>query len=126
MALYNDHEYKFLEKSDGTYALYTNDSNARELGFKKVTLAEERYMKIVNLEELTFVFEKYTEAIYKGDTFIASIIDNDQVMLYTRNVLLGKKHNMIMRDKDEYYIYVKLKNIDCMIQKWMPCKKYNI
>lgn len=39
-------------------------------------------------------------------------------MLYTRNVLLGKKYNMTMRDKDEYYMYVNLKEVDEVIQKW--------
>lgn len=38
-----------------------------------------------------------------------------KVMLYTRNVPLGQKYNMIMRDKDEYYLYVELKEVDSII-----------
>ena len=44
-------------------------------------------------------------------------------MLYTRNVLLGQKYNMTMRDKDEFYKYVELKDVDCIVQKWTPCEK---
>lgn len=45
-------------------------------------------------------------------------------MLYTRNVPLGQKYNMIMRDKDEYYLYVQLKEVDSIIQKWILCDEY--
>ena len=46
-----------------------------------------------------------------------------KVMLYTCNVPLGQKYNMIMRDKDEYYLYVELKEVDSIIQKWIPCNE---
>lgn len=46
-----------------------------------------------------------------------------KIMLYTRNVPLGQKYNMTMRDKDEFYKYVELKDVDCMVQKWTPCEK---
>ena len=46
-------------------------------------------------------------------------------MLYTREILLGKKYNMIMRDKDEYYLYIDLKDVDEVIQKWIPDTSYN-
>ncbi|SDZ50668.1 hypothetical protein SAMN05421736_11539 [Evansella caseinilytica] len=55
---------------------------------------------------------------YKGDVFIGSIIDGDQIMLYTRDVSLGQKHKMIMRDKDEYYLYVDLKDVNEITQIW--------
>jgi len=81
-------------------------------------------MKIVELEEVAGVFEKETDVIYKEDTFIGSCIEGDKVMLYTRNVPLGQKYNMIMRDKDEYYLYVQLKEVDSIIQKWILCDEY--
>lgn len=121
VALYQGEEYEFRQKSNGTYALYSNNSKSLEVGFKKISETEERFMKIVVLEELDCTFEKETEVIYGGDTFIGSIIEGSKVMLYTRNVPLGQKYNMIMRDKDEYYLYVPLKDIDSIIQKWIPC-----
>lgn len=122
-ALYKEKEYQFLHKSDGTYAIYSEDSKDIENGFKKIDT--NRYMKLVNLEDLDFVFEKNSIAIYKGDEFIASVIENDRIMLYTRDVLLGKKHNMIMRDRDEYYLYVTLKEIDEIVERWIPLEQYN-
>ena len=124
VAIYKEHEYEFRQKSDGRYALYSNDSKSLEDGFMKISETEERYMKIVKLEELACVFQKETDVIYKGDTFIGSLIEGDKVMLYTRNAPLGQKYNMIMRDKDEYYLYVELKEVDSIIQKWIPCNEY--
>lgn len=94
------------------------------MGFVKVVNSDNRYIKYVKLEELSFVFQKDTEVTYQGDVFIGSIIENDTIMLYTRDIPLGKKHNMIMRDRDEYYLYVKLKDIDEITQKWTPCPQY--
>ncbi len=102
VAIYQEHKYEFWQKSDGRYALYSNDSKSVKDGFKRISETEERFMKIVELEEVAGGFEKETDVIYKGDTFIGSCIEGDKVMLYTRNVPLGQKHNMIMRDKDEY------------------------
>lgn len=104
----------FGKKSDGRYALYSNDSKSLENGFMKISETEERYMKIVKLEELACVYQKETDVIYKGD----------KVMLYTRNVPFGQKYNMIMQDKDEYYLYVELKEVDSITQKWIPCDEY--
>ena len=43
---------------------------------------------IITLDEVEGVFEKETEVIYGGDTFIGSVIKGSKIMLYTRNVLL--------------------------------------
>lgn len=122
-ALYKGQEYEFLNRSDGTYGIYSQDSRDIENGFEKI--AANRYWKDVTLEELDFVFEKESVVIYKGDEFIASIIEKNQIMLYTRDVSLGKKYNMIMRDKDEYYLYVDLKEIDEIVERWIPLGQYN-
>ena len=122
-ALYKEQEYEFLHKSDGTYAIYSENSNDIEKGFEKIDT--NRYMKLVNLEDLDYIFEKNTVVVYKGDEFIGSVIDNNKIMLYTREILLGKKYNMIMRDKDEYYLYIDLKDVDEVIQKWIPDTSYN-
>lgn len=121
-AFYKEREYEFLDESDGTYAIYSESSKDMEKGFKKI--GTNRYRKTVKLEELDYVFEKNTVVIYNGDEFIGSIIDKNKIMLYTRDTLLGKKHNMIMRDKDEYYLYVDLRSVDEIIQKWIPKKEY--
>ena len=78
---------------------------------------------IITLDEVEGVFEKETEVIYGGDTFIGSVIQGSKIMLYTRNVPLGLKYNMTMRDKDEFYKYVELKDVDCIVQKWTPYKE---
>ncbi|MFD0671926.1 hypothetical protein [Cohnella sp. GCM10027633] len=120
-AIYNEEEYIFLARSDDSFALISFDSKDLEKGFNKTgDTNETRYIKDVQLEELSFVYHKFTEVTYQGDVFIGSIIENNTIMLYTRDVLLGKKHNMIMRDKDEYYLYVHLMEIDEINQKWKP------
>lgn len=118
IALYKGREYEFLNKSDGTYAIYSENSADLESGFIKIDT--DRFMKSVKPEELDFIFEKNTIVKYKGDEFIGSIIENDKIMLYTRDAALGRKYNMIQRDKDEYYLYVRLKEIDEIIQQWLP------
>lgn len=117
-ALYKGREYEFLNKSDGTYAIYSENSADLESGFIKIDT--DRFMKSVKPEELDFIFEKNTIVKYKGDEFTGSIIENDKIMLYTRDAALGRKYNMIQRDKDEYYLYVRLKEIDAIIQQWLP------
>ena len=51
-------------------------------------------MRIIKLEELSFVFKKSTIVVYKGDEFDGASIDGDEVILHTRWVPFGKKHNM--------------------------------
>lgn len=116
MAIYKGEMYEFLQKSDGTYAIYSSNTQELVNGFKKID--EKRYMKLVSLEELDYVYEKNTIVIYQGDEFIGSSIEGSAIMLYTRNALLGKKYNMTIRDKDEYYMYVNLCEVDEVIQKW--------
>ena len=116
MAIYKGEMYEFSQKSDGTYAIYSNNALEYVDGFKKID--EKRYMKLVSLEELDYVYEKNTIVIYQGDEFIGSAIEGSAIMLYTRNVLLGKKYNMTIRDKDEYFMYVNLCEVDEVIQKW--------
>lgn len=118
IALYKGREYEFLNKSDGTYAIYSENSADLESGFIKIDT--DRFMKTVKPEELDFIFEKNTIVKYKGDEFTGSIIENDKIMLYTRDTALGRKYNMIQRDKDEYYLYVRLKEIDEIVQQWLP------
>lgn len=118
IALYKGREYEFLNKSDGTYAIYSENSADLESGFIKIDT--DRFMKSVKPEELDFIFEKNTIVKYKGDEFTGSIIENDKIMLYTRDTALGRKYNMIQRDKDEYYLYVRLKEIDEIVQQWLP------
>lgn len=118
IALYKGREYEFLNKSDGTYAIYSENSADLESGFIKIDT--DRFMKTVKPEELDFIFEKNTIVKYKGDEFTGSIIENDKIMLYTRDAALGRKYNMIMREKDEYYLYVRLKEIDEIVQQWLP------
>lgn len=118
IALYKGREYEFLNKSDGTYAIYSENSADLESGFIKIDT--DRFMKSVKPEELDFIFEKNTIVKYKGDEFTGSIIENDKIMLYTRDAALGRKYNMIMREKDEYYLYVRLKEIDEIVQQWLP------
>lgn len=124
-AIYNEKEYTFLPLSDSSFSLISFDSIDLNNGFIKIgDIHEERYIKDVQLEELSFVYQKDTEVTYQGDIFIGSIIENNKIMLYTRDVPLGKKHNMIMRDKDEYYLYVDLKDIDKITQTWKPCPQF--
>ena len=68
---------------------------------------------------------KNTIVKYKGDEFTGSVIEGDKIMLYTRNTILGKKYDMTMRDKDEYYLYINLKDVDEIVQQWVPLKQYN-
>lgn len=122
-AVYNGREYQFVDLNNGTYSLILNEQRDVHIGFESVQSG--RYVKDVLLKDLDFVFEKNTIVKYKGDEFVGSIIEENKIMLYTRNVLLGKKYNMIMRDKDEYYLYVDLKDIDEINQSWIPLKQYN-
>lgn len=123
IAIYQGTEYEFRKKTDGSYALYSDDLKSLEIGFRRISEKEEKFMKIITLDEVEGVFEKETEVIYGGDVFIGSVIQGSKIMLYTRNVLLGQKYNMTMRDKDEFYKYVELKDVDCIVQKWTPCEE---
>lgn len=55
-ALYKGREYEFLNKSDGTNAIYSENSADLESGFIKIDT--DRFMKSVKPEELDFIFEK--------------------------------------------------------------------
>lgn len=123
-ALYYEKEYEFQVNSDGTYAIFSCDPETLKLGFKRIVKDIDRFIKEVELNELSLIYEKDTEVIYKGHTFIGSVIEDNKIMLYTRNSILGKKYNMNMRDKDEYYLYVDLKDVDKIIQNCIPYKEF--
>ena len=70
IAIYQGTEYEFQKKTDGSYALYSDDIKSLEAGFRRISEKEEKFMKIITLDEVEGVFEKETEVIYGGDTFI--------------------------------------------------------
>ena len=73
IAIYQGTEYEFQKKTDGSYALYSDDIKSLEAGFRRISEKEEKLMKIITLDEVEGVFEKETEVIYGGDTFIGSV-----------------------------------------------------
>ncbi len=122
-AVYKGKEYQFIDIGDGNYSLISEDEKDTKVGFQQIRLG--RYSKDVKLKDLDFVFKKNTIVKYKGDEFTGSVIENNKIMLYTRNTILGKKYDMIMREKDEYYLYINLKDVDEIVQQWVPLKQYN-
>ena len=122
-ALYKGKEYQFTDIKDGNYSLISEDEKDTNIGFQEIRIG--RYSKDVELKDLDFVFMKNTIVKYKGDEFTGSVIEGDKIMLYTRNTILGKKYDMTMRDKDEYYLYINLKDVDEIVQQWVPLKQYN-
>lgn len=96
IAIYKGTEYEFRKKTDGSYALYSDDIKSLEAGFRRISEKEEKFMKIITLDEVEGVFEKETEVIYGGDTFIGSVIQGSKIMLYTRNVLLRQSMDIIL------------------------------
>lgn len=121
MAFYEGEIYEFLRKKDGTYVIFSDNVEDEKRGFKKIDT--NRFKKVVQFKDLNYVFEMRTSVIYHGDEFIGSIIEENDIMLYTGDSSLGQKHNMIMRDKDEYYLYVKLDSVDEIIYKWKTLKE---
>ncbi len=124
-AIYKEKEYEFRIREDGTYAIYSTERRDIENGFHQINVNINRYMKIIDREELDFVFHKKTVVVYKGDEFLGSVIEGSKIMLYTDDLELKEKYNMIMRDRWEYYLYVDLWEVDEIIQKWTPLRKYH-
>ena len=122
-AVYKGKEYQFTDIKDGNYSLISEDEKDTNIGFQEIRKG--RYSKDVELKDLDFVFMKNTIVKYKGDKFTGSVIEGDKIMLYTRNTILGKKYDMTMRDIDEYYLYINLKDVDEIVQQWVPLKQYN-
>ena len=81
IAIYQGTEYEFRKKTDGSYALYSDDIKSLGAGFRRISEKEEKFMKIITLDEVEGVFEKETEVIYGGDTFIGSVIQGSKIML---------------------------------------------
>ena len=122
-AVHKGKEYQFTDIRDGNYSLISEDEKDTNIGFQEIRIG--RYSKDVELKDLDFVFMKNTIVKYKGDEFTGLVIEGDKIMLYTRNTILGKKYDMTMRDKDEYYLYINLKDVDEIVQQWVPLKQYN-
>ena len=125
-AIYQEKQFELLAKKDDKYSLFSKDADDTKIGFVRVGNNDDKFVKDILLEELDFVFDMKTIVTYKGEEFIGSIIEGNMIMLYTFDIALGKKYNMIMRDRNEYYLYVELKDVDEIIQKWIPINKYNI
>lgn len=121
MAFYKGKLYEFLRKDDGSYAIFSNNADDEKKGFEKIDI--NRFKKKVNFEDLDYVFEVKTSVIYHGDEFIGSIIEGNEIMLYTHDIRLGEKYNMIMRDRDAYYLYVKLDSVDEITYRWITIKE---
>ena len=122
-AVYKGKEYQFIDIGNGNYSLISEDEKDINTGFQEIRIG--RYSKDVEPKDLDLVFEKNTTVKYKGDEFTGSVVECDKIMLYTRDTSLGRKYGMIMRDKDEYYLYINLKDVDEIVQQWVPLKQYN-
>ncbi len=119
-AIYKGKEYEFMDREEKGYAIFSDDSRDMELGFRKIN--ENRYLKEIDLNELEFVFQKDTTVVYKGDSFLGSVIKGSKIMLFTGDVELGKKYGMKEYNRFEYFLYVELSEVDEIVQKWTPLK----
>jgi len=129
-AIYKDREYEFSPKYDGLCTIYSDDLRDEANGFTRIDMRGSAFWEtdklflIVPLEELSFVFKRKTTVIYKGDEFRCNVINGNQIMLLTADPVLHEKHNMIEREKNEYRLYVDVRDVDEIIQKWFPLPQY--
>jgi hypothetical protein len=126
-AIYRNTEYEFfydIEKNRCAIISYRTKSDL-ENGFSEVDPSSDRLIKYVSLEDLDFVFEKESTAIYKGDLFRADSILTDKIVLSTGDRDLEKKYNMKQWDRGYYFIHANLKDVERITQEWIPLEKYN-
>lgn len=60
IAIYQGTEYEFRKKTDGSYALYSDDIKSLEAGFRRISEKEEKFMKIITLDEVDCIVQKWT------------------------------------------------------------------
>lgn len=124
-AIYENREFQFEIHEDG-YWLVSDDPNVCALGFNppesQTSLCEvKRFIKNVKLHELSFVFEKNSYAYYDGLKFSVSRIVDDKIMLnFHDSKLLERYTNVIKWDRNDYFIYVPLREITRFEQEWIP------
>lgn len=93
MAIYKNKEYEFIYALDFSHNIKTRnhsifsyqEKSDLENGFSGADPASGRLIKHVPLEDLSFVFEKETTAIYKGDLFGADFIRGKEIMLSAKD-----------------------------------------
>jgi aspartyl aminopeptidase len=123
-AIFEGEEYEFISKTKGKTAIVSYDPRSVEKGFQQLELAPERHLKYVTLDELSFIFQRKTIVIYKGDEFVGSWIKDNQIMLFTGYHSLYEKYNMNMRDRFDYWLYVDLRDVDEIRVEWEPLPQY--
>lgn len=124
-AIFQGREFGFECHNDG-YWLISDDPNDVHLGFVPASGVENRFvMKGIDLNQLSFLFEKVTYAYYDGCKFQASRITDDAILLnFSSQDLLNKythqNIDVIAYDRNDYYMYVPIKFITRIEQEWIP------
>ena len=124
-AIFRNREFEFECHDDGFW-LVSDDPNDVSLGFSEVSGAEKRYiMKNVALTQLSLVFQKATYAYYDGCKFKVSRITGSLMILNFSSIALSRRYCRrgvnVMQYRQDYYMYVPLKDIERIEQEWIPC-----
>lgn len=125
-AIFRNREFEFECHSDGFW-LISDDPNDVSLGFSEASGTENRYiMKNVALAQLSLVFQKATYAYYDGCKFKVTRIVGSLLMLNFSSIALSRRYcgrgvNVIQYNRQDYYMYVPLKDIERIEQEWIPC-----
>ena len=123
-AVFQGRKFGFECHNDG-YWLISDDPNDVHLGFVPASGVENRFvMKGIDLNQLSFLFEKVTYAYYDGRKFQASRITDDAILLnFSSQDLLNKythqNIDVIAYDRNDYYMYVPIKFITRIEQEWI-------
>ena len=111
------------EHSD-QFGLFSNDPKDLEWGFSKTLDKNKKFRKNITLQELDWVFEQETTVKYQGNEFKADHIAGKYIMLNTNDKELSVKHRMEEWRHGEYRLPVDMKDVDEIVIKWTPLKKY--
>ena len=133
-AIYNGRIYEFMDLNFdlSSLAIFSENKNDLDRGFKVLSEGYKRLMKDIVLSDVNFVFNKYTRVLYDGcqSAFPGSVISNNRITLLG-NEEDSKKYEMEMYDRGAYAMWVNLFDVDKIFQIWRPLKspkgiKYNV
>ena len=104
---YNNKEYSFFKKQDGSVNLISYDSDALLEGFKKHDKIANAYVKNVRIDEIHNPFLIKTHGKYKNEEINVRTEKGDSYHIGTPDAEIAKKLDM---DRTDKYYY----------EKWIP------
>lgn len=109
----------------GKYSVYKNElcevlSYDKKVGVVKIQIdrldKNSKLQKIIKREEIEVIYYIQTDCIYKGYRFQVIGEDENNILIYTSDIDVGRELNMEFRERSVYHKWIKKNEVYDIIE----------